>query len=196
MEKENVAKTTKDRIKELLENQSKERLNLETKRSEAEKESAEADIEMTKAVESADLESFRTAKEKKEQAELIINLLTKRQAIVNSNKLVPESESDQVIDALLDYEERLSKDFITDISKHVNELNTLLINYRNDIKETEATIQTWTAKIHPNYRRFSYMKERAESAVPVRSVGYNGNVESSAVQMFLDNRAINPLIKK
>ena len=196
MEKENIAKQTKKRILEMIETRTKELTENEIKISKAKDEASAADAELTDAIKNANEKDFESAKAKKAHADLIIDMLSKRNSFIASQDFIAESESDQVIDSLLNYENELSNEFINDISVLVNKLNALLIDYRSDILEAEQTISAWTSQIHANYRRLSSpFKERTKEAQPVRVTQFYGNEESRILSSFLESRPIIKLIK-
>lgn len=133
------------------------------------KQRKEAVAAIEKAAERLNIEEYEQAKQAEHKAQTLIDLLGKRFIQIQQEKLIPENESDAVIDSLLKYESDLESGLTEAVKEPLNRLNELVNNYLSEVKETEECIKDWTTDIHKNYRSATatYRDGTNRSATPL-----------------------------
>lgn len=177
---ENVAKSIRERIDLLLNTRALEIEDALTNIRAYEDEVNNADDAMKDATVAANLVAYEEAKTRKKEAKTASEMYRTRLEMINKREMIPEAESDGVIDCLLAYEGDLTAKYEKDIREPLALIEKLTADYQASIGEVERTIDRWTSDIHPNYRTFGRTfygdtrSDRAPSPVPVHITRYNG----------------------
>lgn len=158
----------------------------------------------SRATEDLDFETFAEAEEDRKKFQTALRMLSDRYKQLEALKYIPEEESDEIIDGLLQYEEELAPKFKESTAQYVEELEKQLKQYKDKVKDVEDTIREWTNRIHPNYKTRGRMTrideatgettDRAEHPVPVHVVPYLGCSESTILDTYLNK--VLPLYKE
>lgn len=193
-----------NRMKEMKDKKAKELLEIQGKLEEARAQKEAAEIAIKEATESTNLEAYEAAKDRKRRAQSAIDMYSGRYKQIQTKEFISETESDIVIDSLLDYEKEIAAKFEQDIAAPLLALKKLYADYSGEVKATEETIQEWGRDIHSNYNTRGtstyYDKEtgkqtnRSPQPVPVHSLPYEGCSAGQLVRSFI-NGGISEFIK-
>ena len=187
----NVAKEVQDKIRELIDARNQTVTDLLEKIEEERRAEAAAQEEIDKATAAIDFEMNHKAQQDKAAAAERRTLMQRRLDQMNGRKQVTETESDEVIASLLQYEKDLETAFTEDVSTPLAALEKICKDYREKVWETENTINDWTREIHPNYltpsRTYPDGTHRSPTPVPVHIMAYSGSVLSDQIDNFLQN---------
>lgn len=184
----------RDRMTALTEKRSGELAMVAAKREAARKAAEKAEAELADAVEKMDEAAYVKASQAAQSARAALEMYGKHYETLAKRELIPEAESDAVIDELLDYEKDLAAEFVREITGPLTQLEKLCTDYRAAVREAEGVLTAWQQDIHRNYRSFSgtlYVAEdgsrtnRSSQPVPVRRGEYLGCAEASQVREFL-----------
>lgn len=114
------------------------------------KEKAEAALKA--AIETTNQDDFARAKAQIAAADNAIEMFTARREQLANKEFLSESESDAVIDSLLEYKDARDKEFIDAIDAQIATLDSLVSGYNSAYKEMVSVIRDWEHRIHCNYR--------------------------------------------
>lgn len=114
------------------------------------KEKAEAALKA--AIETTNQDDFTRAKAQIAAADNAIEMFTARREQLANKEFLSESESDAVIDSLLEYKDARDKEFIDAIAAQIATLDSLVSGYNGAYKEMVGVIRDWEHRIHANYR--------------------------------------------
>lgn len=185
----NVAKEVQSKIRELIDTRNQTVTDLLEKIEEERRAEAAAQEEIDKATAALDFEMNHKAQQDKAAAAERRILMQRRLDQMNGRKQVTETESEEVIASLLQYEKDLETAFTEDVSTPLAALEKICKDYREKVRETENTINDWTREIHPNYRsqstRYADGTNRAPHPVPVHVVAFYGCDLSGQIDAFL-----------
>ncbi len=106
---------------------------------------------------------------------------------------VTESESDEVINSLLEYEKQVNDAFKQEFFKLMKETIKLNRAYQQEIRTVENTFIDWTSNIHPNFRHQLHLYEmdpglasaKVDYPVPVHRTNFIGCLESVRFDEFI-----------
>lgn len=153
MEK-NVVKATQARIQELKDKKAAELEHIDNEMKLAIQEVDAANKAMQAAMEVTDVEAYGEAKKKQLEARNKREMYSGRYQQLKACEYLSETESDRVIDALMDYEKELSTAYEDQVAEILRNLRAIHDKYSKAKTETENTINIWTREIHANYRSF------------------------------------------
>ncbi len=156
------------------------------------------DKDIKEAVREADPVKYADATNKKRMAKSSIEMYQERLKLLESDGFgfISEKESDQVIDSLLEYADKLDNDFRNAINEELPKLEKLLKKYREDVFKNEQALHNWQHNIYANYRlmkgTIKYSEDgtrvfRNEKPREIRALGayYTGCGESNEVRDFV-----------
>ena len=154
-------------------------------------QAAKAAIEEATTAMNAD--AYTKAKEEIRQAEALRDMCDARAGQLKRQEYITESERDEVIESLLQYEKELTAALHAKITPMLQELETVNNIYRGTIYDIERTIEKWCADIHANYRQVGYIRtlpdgtttNRHEKPWPVHMMKYSGSTESNRLHEYL-----------
>ena len=174
-----VVKETRDKMTTLLHQR-----YLELEKCQHEIEAARGVIEAAEltrqdATEKMDVKQYGDAKKKIDTARTTIEMYTARTEQIKRCELISESESDDIIDALLAHEHEIANTYEANARNLIDRLRDLTEDYQHEVSTTEALIKEWTARIHPNYRKYGTTypngTNHGDIPVPVRLSPYYGS---------------------
>lgn len=194
-----VLQEVKDRIDQLQAAKAAELETISEKQKEIRTQIEMASLAMRKATECMSVDDYETAKAAKRKAQSALDMYGARYKQIEAQEYISESESDHVIDSLLQYEEDLTSQFKTAIVKPLRELEKLRAQYLDEIADTEHTLTVWQRDIHANYLSrggTSYhdtetdtWTERSNTPIPVHRIPYTGCSESAQMGVYLEKMA-------
>ena len=153
MEK-NVVKATQARIQELKDKKAAELEHIDNEMKLAIQEVDAANKAMQAAMEVTDVEAYGEAKKKQLEARNKREMYSGRYQQLKACEYLTETESDRVIDALMDYEKEIATAYEDQVAEILRNLRAIHDKYVKAKTETENTINIWTREIHANYRSF------------------------------------------
>lgn len=150
---------------------------------------AEAKKAKQNATESTDLTAYQDAKKKEAEANAAIEMYVARYTQLERREFVTTKESDETIDALLQYETDIAAEYIEAIAGPIAEIKKAHADYIGAVKAAEDAISAWTHRIHANYRAsgttYADGTNISKTPVPVRNAPYFGCEESRMVEGFI-----------
>lgn len=195
----NLTQEVKKRMRELMEAKTVQLAEIETRTAEARARLDAAGTAINQATEEMNVDSYEAAKAQAAKAQAALDMYTARYTQLKAQELVPEAESDKVIDSLLAFEEDLEKDFKAAMVAPLKQLAKLHDDYVAAVRDAESTMAAWQRDIHANYRTRgrSYREDpltgkrtdRMENPVPVRILYYGGCDEAARLGRYLENEA-------
>lgn len=190
-----ILEEVKKKMKEILEAKSEDLEEIQKRTEAAMTQLEAAEDAMRKAADTMSPDAYMEAKKERDKAATILELYASRQNRIMTKQDISEQESDEVIDSLLRHEEQLRREYEVTLGKMLKPLRLMHEQYLADIQDTEQTISTWTAEIHPNYRTFgrttyydSATGERTDRAsIPraVHTMPYHGGEEAERLAAYL-----------
>ena len=196
----NIAKEVLARIDALMEKKQGQLAEIQKQLDLQRGAEAEARAELDAAAEALDFEKHQATKKTLDRITEMQDMLCRRINQLSSAKLVTETESDEVIDALLGYEQDLAAKFRVDVAPLLAKLKAVTEAYRADVDEAEAAISTWTNRVHPNYRSFAgtiYSEtgsSRSPRPVAVHLSQYLGSAESYSIANFVQSDDVKKIL--
>ena len=189
MNTENKAKEIKSRINQLIEEKAASLAEIQVEIDKAVERETAAAADMKAATESTNVEAYQTAKAAKLAASNALEMYHARFQQLTEREFLTEAESDEVIDELLEYEDKLQEDFLKSLEAPLKKLNSLYEEYTARVKETEETISRWTNEIHANFRNFYAMyadgSNRAKTPQRVHNIPVTGCPASEITGKYL-----------
>lgn len=190
-----VIQLTSERIEALLTAKNDQLQEINNKINEAQQKKRRAEELMAEATDKLDIEAYNKAKTAKLEADGAIEMYSKRFGILQKNDYVSEKESDDQIDAILEYEQEIKVQFETAVSAHVKALNDLCTAYSNEVDVAERLIERWCYEIHRNYRDRG-SNTRNDRPVKVHVLPYLGGDVLSMTESYLRKTSIEKLYKE
>lgn len=187
-----ILQETKDRMQEMIETKAKDMEAIKAKQAEANEKAEAAKEALQAATEAMNLQKYTEAENELKAAQTAASMYGARFQQLAGRAFISEADSDAVIDSLLQYEKDLEAKFRKDIAAPIKQLEELVSAYFAVVADTEATMENWTANIHPNFRSMTTTYEktgtnRAPHPIPVRVTAYYGCQEANQVDIFLKN---------
>lgn len=155
----------------------------------------EANEKAKQAAASMSVKEYEKAQEEKKKAETAFAMYSDKLEQIRNQEYISEEDSDKIIDSLLTYEEELANDFRSELKMLLQDLNTMLCDYKNRVQNVERTITEWTTDIHANYntRGRTYTTDpdtgittdRSKTPVPVHAMPYTGCDEAAQLDKYL-----------
>lgn len=141
-----------NKIKTILDARAKESEDLRQKIDAQERTLLAAENARTAAGESMDMDAFRAARLRKEDAADAIQLYKIRLQTIQNKEDITEKDSDAVIDELLQIQERQDIEYDKTAGRLWDELRQLTADYKTNNDRIEAALNAWHEKIKPNRR--------------------------------------------
>lgn len=141
-----------NKIKTILDARAKESEDLRQKIKKHEKDIETAEKERAAAEESMNLDAFRAAKIRREEAQDAITLYSTRLKALQRKEDVSESDSDAVIDDLLAIQNAHDIEFENDAKKIIDNVRELLAKYEATNTRIENDLRCWHENVKPNRR--------------------------------------------
>ena len=204
MSKTEYLKTVKDKIKEIEAMKAKDQATVKTELVKARELIDAAENEIQIAVAKMNADAYQDAQDKKRKAETLYKMHSDRNDQITNKLYISESESDGIIEGLLDYEEQLAADFRVAAKDLIGKLSELCDSYSAAVSDTENTIHKWESDIHPYYKSpwssrllpDGTRTDRMEEPCPVHRIPYRGCSEFLTIDEFIrqdKNRSVKPL---
>lgn len=186
----NTVEKTKAKMQQIAADKARELEEIQAAIERAQNEEKTADQQIADAVASTDIAAYMDAKARKTTARTTAEMYEERRRQLHTKKFVTEEESDRVIDALLEFEDKRAAAFINAIRPAVDTLAKLQAEYSAEILDAEQTIKRWTEEIHANYStrgRVCYPSgtDRSATPCPVHAEPYTGSTAAQKVEKFL-----------
>lgn len=194
-----VLKTTRKRMEDLKLKREAELAMIAQKREEASQAAQKADAELDEAMAVMDGERYAAASQAKQLAHATLEMFGRHYDMLTAKKLVSEEESDAVIDSLLAYEKKLDENVHDAMAGPLQQLETVVREYRENIRQVEDALLAWQREIHANFRSFDRtqyrnadgnLTGRSETPLPVHRTPYQGSDEALRVDTFLTKNAL------
>ncbi len=191
MPKTDTLKDVKARIRDLINKQETELQTIQEKQEAATEQLKKAEAAIHDATEAINFDAYEKATEEKKKARAELDMYSARISQILQRELISETDSDCVIDSLLNYEKKLAEDFRAAISEPLEQLRNLYDKYTAAVADTENTINTWTSDIHANYRsKGTIYREtgtnRSPRPIPVHQLPYIGCNDAVQLKRYLD----------
>ena len=170
-----------------------------TKCDEARAAAESAEKELISAMESMNADRYEAAAQAKQKAQATLEMFSRHYDMLATKKLISEEESDAVIDSLLAYEKTLDANVHDAIAGPLQQLEKVIREYRENIRQVEDTLLAWQREIHANYRSFGSsqyrdadgnLTGRSDTPLPVHMSPYQGSDEALRVDAFLTKNAL------
>ena len=194
----NLTQEVKKRMRELMETKSAQLTEIESRTAEARARLEAAGTAIKQATEEMNVDSYEAAKAQAAKAQAALDMYTAGYAQLKAQELVPEAESDKVIDSLLEYEQDLETDFKAALVGPLKQLAKLHADYVAAVRDAENTMAAWQQDIHANYRMRGTTRvdpltgertDRMEKPQPVRRLYYGGCYEAGRLDAYLKQEA-------
>lgn len=193
----NVVEKTEKEMKRIRDKRAADLETIRQKCEEIRTQVAAQESAMNQAAKEMDALNYEEAKDRKRKAEAALEMYDRRLNQIKRQELITESESDAVIDGLLDYEAQLTKKFKNEAGALLQQLNKVYSDYSGAVIDAEAVMTAWQNEIHANYRTFgrSFHTDpvtgqnvfRSDKPVAVHQMPYIG--WSAALPGYLDKLA-------
>ena len=200
MAKQTVLEEVKMRMQEMKEKKAGELDAIRQKQAEAQTQKEAAELAIKDATERMDLEAYEEAKQAKHRAQTAIDMYSGRYKQIAAQEYISETESDKVIDSLLEFQKETESRFKADLAEYLRKLAQMAAEYQTTVDGIEQTIVAWTRDIHTNYnsRGTTIYKEtgtdRSPYPIPVRQTPYRGCSEAIMLENYLEKAA--PLFRE
>lgn len=196
MKKQQTAlQTAQERIKELQTKKAADLAEISEKQKEARTQIEAADLAMKEATEALNVEEYEKARANKLKWQTALDMYTERYKQIQQQELISEADSDSIVNDLLFYEEDLAENFRRALFPKLQELKTILWDYRDEVEKIENTLHTWETEIHANYTTrgassfidpdTGIRTDRSAVPVPIHRVAYNGCKEAEILATYL-----------
>lgn len=187
---DNIAATVRERMDALLSNKASELGIIDEELAKAQADSEKAAQAARLAAEATNLDDYEAASNAYHNAEMRREMYEARRSMLSEMDFLSESESDSVIDSLLQYENDLRKEFEAAVKTHIAALRKLYKEYRKNIVNTESVIMDWTTSIHANHRTFGRTTyadgtSRSQEPVPVHGTVFLGGELAERLYAYL-----------
>ena len=143
MKKNNVIETVNQKIAQLMEVRDADLLQIKNKIAEGEAKEAQAEKAMNAAAAEMDAEKYTKAEHALRVARVSIQMYNTRLEQITNKELITESESDAIIDSILEYEGELAAEFKAAIVAPLKTLKTLAAEYAAEVEKAERTLSIW-----------------------------------------------------
>lgn len=192
MSKTNAVEEARKKIADLQAKRAADLEEIATRKAEALEQIEKAKADMIAATEQMDVDAYEEARAAKKKGLVAMDMLSARLTQIEQQELVTEEESDKVIEAILDYENELEREFLTAIRKPLKELMEIRNDYGKEVRSAEYVLTLWQRDIHANFRRpGAVFKEtgtdRSPYPIPVHRNPYMGCEQSERLRTFLDS---------
>lgn len=183
-----------DRINELVEQRRVQLEEIDNRLNDLASNGESARSMMKDAAAVLNEKAYADAEAKLKRAESMIEMYKSRREQISSQEYIGEEESEETINSLLDYEDKLEADFKKAIEPHLSALEEIRDKYVFDVSQTEQMIMRWTNTIRRSFYNRSGSQRvvngkwtnRFDEPQPIHRVSYLGCKASSALGTLLD----------
>lgn len=204
MAKQTLLDEVKNRMKEMQDSKAAQLETIQQKQAEARNQIEAAALAMKQAMEDMNVDGYEEAKNRKSRAQIALDMYNGRYEQIKQQEYISETESDSVVDSLLEYENQLEEDFKAAAGVQLKKLAELLKDYKAAVQDVESILTSWQRDIHANYNtrgRTTYTDAltgqqtyRSPHPVPVHRGGaYTGCPEAGRMEDYLKKEA--PLVE-
>lgn len=197
---ENPAERVSAYMKKLIEDRSAEIKEINDHINQLYLKRADNEDKLKAAMENTELDKYSKAEEELKKIETALRMYESRRNQIQKREFITEAESDQIIDDLLRYEERLGTIFQDNIIDHLSILKVEVKKYKDEVRSIESLIKEWTFNIHANYNtrgssmyldpETKEMTTRSPMPIDVHRIKFEGTVLSNIIDHFLKRSEI------
>ena len=155
---------------------------------------AHYEYEQDEAIKKSDTKKYQKAESEIEKLKIDLNMYRKRRDLLKNEKGISETESDQVIDLLLELQNKNANNMVESVKPLLSQILEIVKEYYSDMLDIENTIIFWTSNVHANYNsRGAVVKNgstRLDYIYPVRATPYQGCKEFQVLDKTLKELAL------
>lgn len=170
MAKKDVVQETKLLMQSLRAKKAEELTKIDNESAEVRGKLSAAEQAMSEAQAALDPEAYNHAKAEAEQHKTTLQMYTSRREQITRAGLIPETESDSVIDSLCDYQKARNDEFRSAVTEHFAQLEKIMEAYKAGYDDVSRVVDEWTETICANHRTTYTQKDgsnRSKGSVPV-----------------------------
>lgn len=182
-------------IKEIEEKRRNDVAVASEKLHDAERELEQANKSLEAATTQMNIDNYADAKVAASHAQTRIEMYSGRLQQIKEQEYISTTDSDRIIDSLLDYEKELEAQLDDAVAEPIEKIRAILTDYLNEVEEVEATLKYWTHNIHvthksrngkkridPDTGEYTCVMEKPQR---IRFTPYTGGSTAAALKSFL-----------